>query len=79
MTYVSSALSGCCKSRSGVAHVAMRVRRKEGAGGPCARSGGAGPVWGAKCRLGRGCAGPSAANGVRRGHPSGHPGASSAD
>jgi hypothetical protein len=39
--YVASVSSGCCKSRSGVARVAMRVRRGEGASGPCMQSGGA--------------------------------------
>jgi hypothetical protein len=36
------------KSRSGVAHVTMRVRRGEGASSPCERSGGAGPSWACK-------------------------------
>jgi hypothetical protein len=40
-TYVASVSSGCCKSRSGVAHVAMRVRYGGGASGPRMRSGGA--------------------------------------
>jgi hypothetical protein len=40
-----SVLFECCKSRSSIAHVAMRVRRGEGASGPCALSSGAGPVW----------------------------------
>jgi hypothetical protein len=37
---------GCCKSRSGVAYVAIRVRNEESASGPCARSGGTGIVRG---------------------------------
>jgi hypothetical protein len=33
-TYVASVSSGCCKNRSGVAHVAMRVRSGGGTNGP---------------------------------------------
>jgi hypothetical protein len=43
-TYVTSVSSGYCKSRSGVAHVAMRVRSEGGASDPCAPSGGTGDV-----------------------------------
>jgi hypothetical protein len=43
-TYAASVSSGCCKCKSGVAHVAMRVRSEGGASGPRVRSGGAGDV-----------------------------------
>jgi hypothetical protein len=52
-TYITSVLSGCCKSRSDGAHVAMHVRSGGGVSGPCAWSSGAGPVWACECRLGR--------------------------
>jgi hypothetical protein len=42
--YVASISSACCKSRSGVAHVVMRVRSGEGASGPRAGSSGTGDV-----------------------------------
>jgi hypothetical protein len=41
-TYVASVTSGCFKSRSGVAHVAMHVRSGGDASSPRARTGGAG-------------------------------------
>jgi hypothetical protein len=42
--YVTSVLSRCCKSKSGVTHVAMRVRSGGGTSGPCVRSVSAGPA-----------------------------------
>jgi hypothetical protein len=85
-TYVTSVSLGCCKSRSGVAHVTMHMRRGEDASGPaCVQSGGVGvvratraPCGRAKCRLRRGRAGPSAGNGVQRERPSRCPNASTA-
>jgi hypothetical protein len=85
-TYVTSVLSRCCKSISGVAHVTMHTRRGQGASGPaCVQSGGVGdvratqaPCGRAKCRLRRGRAGPSIGNGVQRERPSGRPDASTA-
>jgi hypothetical protein len=44
-TYVASVSSICCKSRSGVAHVANALRSGGGLSGPCARSGGVGYTW----------------------------------
>ena len=55
--YVTSVSSECCKSRSGVAHVAMHVRSRGGA-----RSGGAGPTWAREMQAQVGRAGPSARN-----------------
>jgi hypothetical protein len=45
-TYVASVSSICCKSRSGVAHVANALRSGGGLSGPCARYGGVGSTWG---------------------------------
>ena len=59
----------------GVAHVAMHMRRGEGASGPYVRSGGAGPAWARKIQARAGRVGPSAGNRVQRGCPNGHPGA----
>jgi hypothetical protein len=70
-TYVASVLSRCYKSRSGVAHVTMRVRSGEGAS-HYAWCGGAGFVWTARAPRGRekyglglGRVGPSARSAVR--------------
>jgi hypothetical protein len=41
-TYVTSVASGCFKSRSGVAHVAMHVRSGGDTSSPRTRTGGAG-------------------------------------
>jgi hypothetical protein len=62
-TYVASVSSEYHKSRSGVAHVAMRVRSGGGASGSYARSGGMGPRGHAKCRLEPRRADPNARNG----------------
>jgi hypothetical protein len=44
-TYVTGVSSECCKSRSGIAQVAMHVRSGGDTSGPFMRSSGAGPVW----------------------------------
>jgi hypothetical protein len=62
-TYVIGVSSECCKSRSGIAQVAMRVRSGGGTSGPFVRSSGAGPCGRTKCRLGQRRAGPSTRNG----------------
>jgi hypothetical protein len=51
-TYVASVSSVCCKSRSDVALVAMRVRSGGSASGPCAWSGGAGIIRVVRARVG---------------------------
>ena len=43
--YIASVASGCFKSRSGVAHVAMCMRSEGVASGPHAWSSGIGPAW----------------------------------
>jgi hypothetical protein len=43
--YIASTSSECYKNRSGVAHVAIRMRRRGGASGLRAWSGDAGDVW----------------------------------
>jgi hypothetical protein len=48
--YVASTSSGCYKSRSGVAHVVIRMRSGGGASGPRAWSGNASDVWVAPAR-----------------------------
>jgi hypothetical protein len=69
-TYVVNVASRCFKSRSGVVHVAMRVRSEGDASGPRARFGGArrgvaGPTWACETQARRrGCAGASVGNGV---------------
>jgi hypothetical protein len=82
-TYVTSVLSRCCKSRSGVAHITIRVRSGGGAS-PYAWSGGTGVV--RTARAPRGCAkyglrlgrvGLSARSAARR--PSGCPDTSTVD
>jgi hypothetical protein len=77
--YVASVLFGCCKNKSGVAHVAIHMRSEGGASSPCARSGSMGPAWARECKLMRGRAGPSMGNRVQRRHPSERPDASTAE
>jgi hypothetical protein len=52
-TYVASVSSKCCRSRSGVTHVVMRVRSGEGTSGPRTRDD-MGHVWARKTRSGHG-------------------------
>jgi hypothetical protein len=51
-THVASVLFRCCKSRSDIAHIAMRVRSEGGASGPHTRPSGVGNVrtaWATAC------------------------------
>jgi hypothetical protein len=44
-TYTASVASGCFKSRSGIAHIEIRVRSGGDMSGRHAWSGGVGPAW----------------------------------
>jgi hypothetical protein len=56
-TYAASVSSRCCKSKLGLAHVAIRVRSGGGASGPRAQSGGAVRACKLECEHGVHCAG----------------------
>jgi hypothetical protein len=79
-TYVASVSSRCCKSRSGVADVAMRVKSRGDASGTGTWSGGMGLRGRVKHRREQGRAGVgmecrrARETKCRRGHPSGRPG-----